>query len=79
MAYQDIFEFVKEDTNWTKLLEQRSFTIQEYPHYPGIKGNYCTANYINSFFMDQSGQMYKYWNDIGNLERTIWNILNIAS
>ncbi len=44
--------------------------------YPNPKVNYCGADYMNSWVIDDKGYMYKCWNDIGISERRIGNINN---
>ena len=43
--------------------------------YPVLKGSFCGADSINSYVVDSDGLVYKCWNDIGNPDKAIWNIL----
>lgn len=60
-----------------KLLIKYGFPAKEYPNYPGIKGNYCCADQINSFVIDPDGFMYKCWNSIGNVKEAVGNVVNL--
>lgn len=67
-------EYAFETLHYQDLLVERGFSADNYPNYPGIKGNYCCADAINSFVIDPNGYLYKCWNDIGNLERAVGNL-----
>ena len=42
--------------------------------YPTPKGHYCSADYCNGWVIDDQGNLYKCWNDIGMLDYSIGNI-----
>ena len=42
--------------------------------YPLPKGNYCLADFANGWVIDDKGYMYKCWNDIGIVEKSIGNV-----
>lgn len=70
-------EYSKINIDMQKLLHKHGFVADEYPYYPGIKGNYCCADQINSYVVDPEGYLYKCWNSIGNIEEAVGNVLNI--
>ena len=39
--------------------------------YPKLTDKGCTANYLNSYIIGPSGEIYKCWNDVGNTSRII--------
>lgn len=43
-------------------------------YYPSLKGNYCGADQVNSFVVDPEGYLYKCWNEIGDIDKSIGNI-----
>lgn len=61
---------------YQKILLNNGFEVLDYPYYPGIKSNYCSADSINSFVVDHNGELYKCLNDIGNKNRSVGNIKN---
>ncbi len=42
--------------------------------YPRPRGNYCVADFCNGWVIDEVGNMYKCWNDIGIPEKSVGNI-----
>lgn len=42
--------------------------------YPKPKGNYCTADSINGWVVDDKGYLYKCWNDIGITEHSVGSV-----
>lgn len=44
--------------------------------YPSPKYIYCTAQLLNSFVVDPEGYLYKCWNEVGVLDKSIGNISN---
>lgn len=69
-------EYAHMDTKLQMKLNSKGFSSSQYPHYPGIKANYCCADSISSFVIDPKGNMYKCWNDIGDISRKVGNVLN---
>lgn len=70
-------EYAKESLKYQEILHSRGFHADHYPHYPGIKANYCCADSISSYVLDPQGHMYKCWNDVGVLDRTVGQITKI--
>jgi uncharacterized protein len=56
------------------VLLKKGFNVSSYPYYPGTKANYCCADSRTAFVIDPEGNLYKCWNDIGNLKRSVGNI-----
>jgi uncharacterized protein len=69
-----IEEYAAQDLKFQQLFHERGFNVDGYPFYPGIKGNYCCADSQNSFVLDPEGNMYKCWNDVGNINAAVGNI-----
>lgn len=42
--------------------------------YPRPKGNYCTADFCNGWVIDDNGNVYKCWSDVGIEKKIIGNI-----
>lgn len=57
-----------------KKLHEYDFKAENYPYYPGIKGNYCCADQVNSFVIDADGYLYKCWNSIGNINEAVGKV-----
>jgi len=45
-------------------------------HYPRTMANYCGADRFSAYVFSASGQIYKYWHDIGNPSRVIGSVLD---
>lgn len=71
----NIEEYADIDMKYHDLLHSKGFESSAYPHYPSIKHNYCCADSISSFVIDPEGNMYKCWNDTGNVSRKVGNVL----
>lgn len=67
-------EYAEESLKDQKLLLKYGFKATSFPYYPGVRSNYCCADAISSFVVDPEGNIYKCWNDTGNVERRIGNI-----
>ncbi|MCL2137414.1 MAG: SPASM domain-containing protein [Coriobacteriia bacterium] len=67
----NVKEYAEETIEYQHLLHEAGFLASEYPMYPGIKGNYCCADSVYSYVVDPEGYLYKCWNDIGNVEKSI--------
>lgn len=69
-------DFAMLSTKCQSVLVDKGFRATLYPYYPGLKGNYCCADSTSAYVIDPKGYMYKCWNDIGNTERSVGNVLN---
>lgn len=67
-------EYAQVLLEYQKRLHDAGYNVVGYPYYPGVKANYCCADSTGSYVVDQKGDLYKCWNDIGNSERTVGNI-----
>lgn len=73
----NVEEYSEYDNMYQRILHKRGYTISGYfPYYPSIKSNYCCADHIDSFVIDPKGYMYKCWNDVGNIEKSVGNIMD---
>lgn len=72
-------EYSEASINLQKLLHAKGFTADDYPYYPGIKGNYCCADQVNAYVVDPDGFMFKCWNNIGMVEEAVGNILEVEN
>ena len=70
----DTQEYANINTKYQAILNSKGFDSSSYPYYPGTKSNYCCADSISSFVIDPLGNMYKCWNDVGNISRKVGNI-----
>lgn len=68
-------EYANMDVKLQFMLNSKGFKSSSYPHYPGTKANYCCADSVSSFVIDPKGNMYKCWNDVGNVSRKVGNVL----
>ena len=71
----NIEEYADMDTKLQLKLNSKGFESSSYPHYPGTKANYCCADSISSFVIDPKGNMYKCWNDVGNVSKKVGNVV----
>lgn len=67
-------EYAHMNTKYQSILENKGFNSSAYPYYPGTKSNYCCADSMSSFVIDPKGNMYKCWNDVGNISRKVGNV-----
>ncbi len=67
-------EYAEESLKDQKILLKYGFNAKTFPYYPGTKSNYCCADTISSFVVDPKGNLYKCWNDTGDVERSVGNI-----
>jgi uncharacterized protein len=72
-----IEEYADNDLKFQRLFHERGFNVDNYPFYPGIKGNYCCADSQNAFVLDPEGYMYKCWNDVGDANKAVGDIKKI--
>ena len=69
-------EFAVKLLYYYNLLEKYGFDeYNEFP-YPEVKLNYCCAEVMNSFVVDHEGYLYKCWNEVGNTQKALGNIVN---
>lgn len=43
------------------------FTMNKMAAYPAPRLNFCCADYVNAFVVDNRGELYRCWNHVGNL------------
>lgn len=67
-------EFAEALLKFYDILQKYGFTEYNQFPYPEMKFNYCCAELMNSFVVDHEGYLYKCWNEIGNVSRTIGNL-----
>jgi len=70
-------EFALYSIECQKIMKEKGFDTTDYPYYPYVKGNYCCADSLSAYVIDPQGYMYKCWNDIGNIEKSVGNITSI--
>lgn len=68
-------EYSKESLLLQEFLHNNGFRSSGFPYYPGLKANYCGADSINTFVIDPEGYKYKCWNEVGNIEMSVGNIM----
>ena len=52
----------------------RGFTVNKMAVYPAPRVNFCCVDYVNSFVVDNHGNLYRCWNHVGNLKRSSGNV-----
>ena len=52
----------------------RGFTVNKMAAYPAPRVNSCCVDYVNSFVIDNRGELYRCWNHVGNLKRSSGNV-----
>ncbi|MDR1354023.1 MAG: SPASM domain-containing protein [Oscillospiraceae bacterium] len=67
-------EYANESYKCQKILLEKGFNASDFPYYPSIKANYCCADSLTAFVVDPKGNLYKCWNDIGNLKLSVGNV-----
>lgn len=55
-------------------VEARGFTVNKMFVYPSTRANYCCVDYVNSFVVDNHGQLFRCWNHVGNTKKSCGNI-----
>ena len=50
------------------------FTVNKMAAYPGPRVNFCCADYVNSFVVDNHGDLYRCWHHVGNLKYSSGNV-----
>ena len=68
-------EYSKESLQLQEFLFENGFDASRFPYYPGIKANYCGADSISAFVIDNEGYKYKCWNEVGDISMSVGNIL----
>lgn len=48
----------------------RGFSVNKMAAYPSPRVNFCCADYVNSFVVDNRGELYRCWHHVGNLKRS---------
>lgn len=56
----------------------RDFTVNKMAAYPAPKVNFCCVDYVNSFVVDNHGELYRCWNHVGNLKMSSGNVNNLS-
>ena len=70
-----VAEYSRESLELQEFLHDNGFRASGFPYYPGIKGNYCGADSVNTYVIDHEGYKYKCWNEVGNIDMSVGNIL----
>ena len=56
----------------------RGFTVNKMAAYPAPRINFCCVDYVNSFVVDNHGEIYRCWNHVGNLKYSSGNVNNLG-
>ncbi|MBR0062470.1 MAG: SPASM domain-containing protein [Selenomonadaceae bacterium] len=56
----------------------RGFTVNKMAAYPAPRVNFCCVDYVNSFVVDNHGELYRCWNHVGNLKMSSGNVNNLS-
>lgn len=54
----------------------QGFKVNKMSAYPSPHVNYCCSDYVNSFVVDNHGEIYRCWNHVGNLKYSCGNVNN---
>lgn len=54
----------------------QGFKVNKMSVYPSPRVNFCCVDYVNSFVVDNHGEIYRCWNHVGNLKRSCGNVNN---
>ena len=57
-------------------VEKFGFTMNKMSVYPSPRLNVCCADYVNSFVVDNNGDLYRCWNHVGNTSKSHGNVNN---
>lgn len=68
-------EFSKVDLAYTM---SHVDTLDWFQKYPSLKGHFCGADASSGVVVDSDGEMYRCWNEIGNTQFSIGNIVTGA-
>ena len=52
----------------------RGFEMNKMAAYPAPRVNFCCTDYVNSFVVDNRGELYRCWNHVGNLKMSSGNV-----
>ncbi len=50
------------------------FTVNKMAVYPAPRVNFCCVDYVNSFVIDNHGDLYRCWNHVSNLKQSCGNV-----
>ena len=56
----------------------RGFAVNKMAAYPAPRLNFCCVDYVNSFVVDNRGDIYRCWNHVGNLKYSSGNVNNVS-
>lgn len=68
-------QYADESLKLQEYLFDMGLASQGYPHYPGIKANYCGADSMNTYVIDPEGYKYKCWNEVGMIDLAVGNLM----
>ena len=68
-------EYAAQTLNYQNILHNHGFDILTTSYYPRTRTNYCIAHSVSSIIIDPRGFMYKCWNDIGNEDKAVGNVV----
>lgn len=69
-------EYADANMEFKTKLYKRGFLNSLAAYYPGTKSNFCGADSKASFVIDPEGNLYKCWTEIGNIDKSVGNILD---
>ena len=52
----------------------RGFDMNKMVVYPAPRVNFCCADYVNSFVIDNHGELYRCWHHVGNIKKSSGNV-----
>lgn len=55
-----------------------NFTVNKMAVYPAPRVNFCCADYVNSFVVDNRGELYRCWHHVGNLKYSSGNVCEVG-
>jgi len=55
-------------------VSERGFTVNKMAAYPSPRLNFCCADFINSFVVDNNGDLYRCWNHVQDLKQSSGNV-----
>jgi uncharacterized protein len=61
-------EYARSYLDFYQMLKNKGFKVFKDYDYPGIKNNYCSADFWNSMIVDPEGYVYKCWSEVGQTE-----------
>ncbi|MBD3880080.1 MAG: SPASM domain-containing protein, partial [Quinella sp. 1Q5] len=53
---------------------ERGFTVNKMTAYPSPRVNFCCADYVNSFVVDNRGELYRCWNHVQDAASSCGNV-----